>query len=129
MQSLASAAKLLQACDCVAAASPLALALGFDSGLISLTDAHVRRLGLPPGLSRATLARGEGSLRLFAFETREPGCMRRELEEVAVPLSRDAQLLWLVLAIDRAGGETALGVCDGGRGRGRTAALVIRPTS
>ena len=129
MRSLASAAKLLQACDSVVAANPLAAALGFDGGLVSLTARHVRRLGLPAEIRCATLAQGDGALRLFAFETREPGCVRRELEEVALALSRDAYLLWLVLAIDRTAGETALGASDATCHRGRTAALVVRRAS
>jgi hypothetical protein len=123
--SLPSAAKLLQTCDSVTAANPLALALGFDGGLVPLTAAHVRRLGLPTAIAHARLAQGDGALRLFAFETRERGCVRRELDEAAQRLARDARLLWLVLAIDREGGETALGIADSTRDRSRTSALVV----
>ncbi|MGK2961806.1 MAG: Eco57I restriction-modification methylase domain-containing protein [Gemmatimonadaceae bacterium] len=125
MFTLASAAALIEGCDSAAAAAPLLAGLGFDSGLFPLAGAHISRLGLAREIRSPHLAQGRGSLRALSFEAKEPGHVREELGRVAGHLARHApEMLWIVVAVDVAGGETALAAVELSSAHARLAALV-----
>ncbi|MGI9043692.1 MAG: Eco57I restriction-modification methylase domain-containing protein [Gemmatimonadaceae bacterium] len=125
MHTLASAAALLAGCDTAATTAPLLAGLGFDAGLFPLNSAHISRLGVAPDIRLPHLAQGRGALRAFSFEAGETGRAREELGRVAHQLARHApEMLWIIVAVDVAGGETALAAVDLSKARTRIAALV-----
>lgn len=109
-------------CNSVAGMGPLLDALGFRA-LVLLDDGQSATLGVVGDCRSPMIARGEGSLRAFAFEVTSDGDFRSELRRVALRLaSRAPRLLWLVAAVRQ--DVVALAVVDVSRAHPRVTSLV-----
>ena len=127
MFNLAAARALLEACHSAAATLPLLARLGFTSGMLPLTGTHLSKLGLASDIRSPHLGHGPGALRAFGFESGKTGFLREELGRVAQDLSRNAPgMLWIIGAVDVAGGETAIAAVDPSSAGTRLAALVAK---
>lgn len=126
MRSLASAAGLLDQIVSPETSQPLVNELGFAK-LIPIEGDHRKALSLPESVGSPHIARGAGSLRALVFDLTGSSDIRSEVNRVATRLVSSApQLLWLLVAINRAGKELVLAAFDAGALRPRVAALVAR---
>ncbi len=124
MRSLASAADLLDQLVSPETSQPLLDELGF-ARLIPIEETHRKSLSLPESVGNPHIARGAGSLRALVFDLAVAGDIRPELNRVATRLLSSApRLLWILVAINRAGKQLIVAAFDASALRPRVAALV-----
>ncbi len=125
MQSLATAAALLDGITNVESTGPLLEALGFHPGSVALDRAAYHRLGLGAHAVNARIARGIGSLRALAFDLDGTLETRIAITRIASKLSSTAtHLTWLLVGIRHVSGEIVIASWHQGRLPIRIAALV-----
>ena len=128
MQSLATAARLLDNSLSLEGISALLAELGFDQPPINLSREEASAIGLQSEPGRFLIAQGEGAMRAVAFENKSGSELRPEIARVAARLvSRAPHLLWVVAAIDRPRGDVAIAACEARKSGARVVALVARP--
>ena len=123
--SLHTAADLLTAAATLEHLAPLARAIGC-AGTPLPVDADARvALGLPD-VSGARIIAGPGALRILLLEWPRRAPLRERIATASARLtSRAPHLLWLVIAVDRAGTALTLATWTADRARPRIAALTV----
>lgn len=100
VRTLAEARRLINSSDEPASIDEILVQLGFTGPARALDPMACDRLGLPPCVARARVARGDGALRALVVEIATDGEIQDGLATVARQLSaRVPHLLWLIVAV------------------------------
>ncbi len=125
MLSLHTAADLLSAAATVEHLAPLARVVGASAAPLPLAREARAALGVSDA-SDARIIAGAGSLRILLLEWPCGAALRERIATAATRLSaRAPHLLWLVIAVERAGTALALATWTADRARPRIAALTV----
>jgi hypothetical protein len=120
-----AAAHLLTAAATLEHLAPLARAVGCASAPLPLADEARAALGLTE-TTGARIVAGAGSLRVLLLEWPRGAPVRERVAAAAVRLTaRAPHLLWLVMAVERAGSALTLATWTADRTRPRVAALTV----
>jgi hypothetical protein len=125
MPSLAAASGLLSKCINLDQASPLLAHLGFPSTPVPLTSAAESALALEDVARDVRICAGNGPLRAVVFRSEDSELKKKVLRVASILSVRAPQLLFLIVGIDTAHRQLALGVFDNARSRTRVSALVV----
>ncbi|MGI8508654.1 MAG: hypothetical protein ACR2MQ_04960, partial [Gemmatimonadaceae bacterium] len=100
VRTLVEARRLINSSDEPASMDEILVQLGFTGPARALDPLACDRLGLPRGVARARVARGDGALRALVVEISVDGESRHVLTTIARQLStRVPHLLWLIVAV------------------------------
>jgi hypothetical protein len=120
-----AAADLLTAAATLEHLAPLARAVGCSGAPLPLANEARDALGLTEATG-ARIVAGVGSLRVLLLEWPRGAPVREWVATTAVRLTaRAPQLLWLVIAVERAGSALTLAAWTADRARPRVAALTV----
>ena len=109
MQSIERASALLRDASSLEAAAAILREIGFARPALPLDAIARAALGLPPSVEAARVTQGADSLRGLALQVSDAAAMRDSVTAVANALSRRApQLLWMLVAFNRASREIGI---------------------
>lgn len=127
MLTLHNASAILAAASSLDSIAAVLRAIGFTESFAELDNETRSELGLSAEISRASVARGPGSLRGLAVQSTAANDFRELLGATAISLSKRSQhLLWIVVAGSEATREAAILCWIPTSSRIRTVALVYR---
>ena len=125
MLSLHAAADLLTAAATIEHLAPLARAVGCSAAPLPLADDARTALGLTD-VTGAGIVAGPGSVRVLLLEWPAGTPLRERVAAAAIRLTtRAPHLLWLVMAVERAGTALVIATWSADRARPRIAALSV----